>query len=63
MMVSVGQGRKGRGKTNQNTLFPDPATESEMVSCLRTVKVKSNARFPCTHKKEPVDFQSLNTLP
>jgi hypothetical protein len=35
----------------------------EMVSCLRTVKVKSNARFPCTHKKEPVDFQLLNTLP
>ena len=36
----------------------------EMVNCLRTVKVESNTRFPCTHKKEPaVDFQSLNTLP
>jgi hypothetical protein len=28
----------------------------ELVRCVRTVKSKSNTRFPCTHKKEPVDF-------
>jgi len=34
----------------------------EMISYLRAVKVNSNVRFPCTHKKEPVDFQLLNRL-
>jgi hypothetical protein len=30
-------------------------------SCM--AKIKSDARFPCTHKKEPVDFHRLNILP
>ena len=34
IMVSDGQGRKRRRKTYQNTLFPDPATESRDGQCL-----------------------------
>ena len=35
----------------------------EMVKCLHTMKSKNNTRFPCIHKKEPVDFHWLNILP
>ena len=56
----VRQGRKSRTETDQRILLPDPATGREMIddqrSGLRTVRVKSDTRFPCIHKNEPVDF-------
>ena len=52
--------------TNQTMVFPEPAIETRGDQAYQGsshVKAKSNARFPCTHKKEPVDFQLLNILP
>ena len=59
MKMLVQQGRKGRRKTNQRILLPDPATESrdDQGFGLRTVRVKSDIRFPCIHKNGPVYFQ------
>ena len=54
-------------------LFPDPATElrnenlnDQELNQLMLGEDRgklSNARFPCTHKNDPVDFHSLNILP
>jgi hypothetical protein len=40
-------------------LLPDPATElkgGQGDDQELTLGAENNARFPCTHKKEPVDF-------
>ena len=55
-MLSISQGRKCRRKTNQKTLFPDPAMKTSEDQGLTRDECQSNARFPCIHKKEPVDF-------
>jgi len=62
MVVSVGQGAKDEEKQTRIHFSLILLQNRETVSGLRGVKVKSNVRFPCTHKKEPVDFQLLNTL-
>jgi hypothetical protein len=58
MKMLVQHVRKSRRKTNQRILLPEPATESrdDQGSGLRTVRVKSDIRFPCIHKNGPVDF-------
>ena len=46
-------------KANQMTLFPEPAIEQEIIRGHHMMNGnvgKSNARFPCIHKKGSVDF-------
>jgi hypothetical protein len=57
------KGGKDEGKQTRIHFSLILLQNREMISYLHTVKVKSNSRFPCIHKKEPIDFQLLNTLP
>ena len=43
--------------------FPSPLRDQEMTMSCRVGKSEKNAHFLCIHKKEPVDFHSLNILP
>jgi hypothetical protein len=53
-----------RRRANQTTLFPEPAIETgDDDQGRRMVKAKSNARFPCIHKKGSADFHCLNIVP
>jgi hypothetical protein len=73
LIMSASQQMKRQENADQSMLFPDPATElrnenssdqEPNQSMLGEDQEKlSNARFPCTHKNDPVDFHSLNILP
>ena len=53
----------GEEITNQMMLFPDPATNLVSVKGASLYNAERNARFPWTHKREPVDFHSTKILP
>ena len=57
----VGQVEEGQTKV-YFCLIPLESSDDQ-GSDLGTLKVKRNVRFPCIHRKEPVDFHSSNILP
>ena len=54
---------RGRGKTNQITLFPEPAGTIRVCQTSLAGNDKRNARFPWIHKREPVDFHLMIIWP
>ena len=63
MILLISQGSIESKESEPEDTFPGPRYRNNIRSGVgRKVKVKCNARFPRIHKKEPVDFHSLNIL-
>jgi len=50
------RGKKELKKDKPEDTFSRPRYRVEVIRSLCKVQVKGNIRFPCIHKKEPVDF-------
>jgi hypothetical protein len=57
------QPEAGEEKTNQMTLFPEPAAIIGVCQKSLSGNNNGNARFPWIHNREPVDFHLMIIWP